>query len=452
MVTSPAGAGNAGHHGHHGRWHLGHLGRRPVHLHTGTDGHDRQPERRTPGGGTGVTITGTNFTGATAVDLGRPTPARTPPSCRRLDHGRCTRRICGYRGRDGDDPRWHLGHLERRPLHLHGGTDGHSRQPERRTPGRRHHGVTIRGTSFTGATAVEFGTGQAGTNVTVVSSSRSRSTRPPESAATVDVTVTTPGGTSATSSADHFTYTAVPTVTAVSPSSGPGAGGTSVTVTGSNLANGTAGQIRDHGRDRHRRRSGIHHRSPRRPARERRTSRSPRPVAPRPPRAPTSSPTYRHRRSQPSARAPDRWLAAPASRSRAPTWRTPQRSSSGPQQGPSSQTQRTPHGDLTPWHGNGRRDSHDAGGGTSAISSVDQFSYPPNMSGATRQAGGFSASPTGITTAALPGSPSPTTASGSGSEHSRLPSIRATRQVVQSRAVPACTTTSSWQLGATSPP
>ena len=63
---------------------------------------------------------------------------------------------------------------------------------------------------------------------------------PAESAGTVDVTVTTPGGTSPTSSADQFTYTAAPTVTAVSPTSGPGAGGTSVTVTGTNLANATA--------------------------------------------------------------------------------------------------------------------------------------------------------------------------------------------------------------------
>ena len=54
------------------------------------------------------------------------------------------------------------------------------------------------------------------------------------------MTVTTSNGTSATSSADQFTYTAAPTVTAVSPTSGPAGGGTSVTVTGSNLANATA--------------------------------------------------------------------------------------------------------------------------------------------------------------------------------------------------------------------
>ena len=56
----------------------------------------------------------------------------------------------------------------------------------------------------------------------------SPSTRPPDhrhharpGAGTVDITVTTPGGTSATSAADQFTYEAAPTVTAVSPTCRP---------------------------------------------------------------------------------------------------------------------------------------------------------------------------------------------------------------------------------------
>jgi hypothetical protein len=43
--------------------------------------------------------------------------------------------------------------------------------------------------------------------------------------------VTTGGGTSAISTADHFTF--LPTVTGVSPAEGPAAGGTHVTITGS---------------------------------------------------------------------------------------------------------------------------------------------------------------------------------------------------------------------------
>jgi len=50
----------------------------------------------------------------------------------------------------------------------------------------------------------------------------------------VDVRVTAPGGTSAISAGDKFSY--LPTVTKVSPSSGPAAGGTTVTITGTNFA------------------------------------------------------------------------------------------------------------------------------------------------------------------------------------------------------------------------
>src|SRR4029077_16279893 len=85
--------------------------------------------------------------------------------------------------------------------------------------------VTITGTDFTGATAVNFGltkatsfTVKSGTSITAVS---------PAGVGTVDVTVTTPGGTSATGSADRFSYQAPPTVTGVSPNEGPAAGGTS---------------------------------------------------------------------------------------------------------------------------------------------------------------------------------------------------------------------------------
>ena len=64
--------------------------------------------------------------------------------------------------------------------------------------------VTITGTGFTGATAVDFGTTPA-TNFTVVSAT-SITADSPAGTGSVDVTVTTPGGTSATSSADQFTY------------------------------------------------------------------------------------------------------------------------------------------------------------------------------------------------------------------------------------------------------
>jgi hypothetical protein len=54
----------------------------------------------------------------------------------------------------------------------------------------------------------------------------------------VDITVTTPNGTSAISARDQFAFGA-PTVTSVSPNSGPKAGGTPVTVTGAGFGLGS---------------------------------------------------------------------------------------------------------------------------------------------------------------------------------------------------------------------
>ena len=58
----------------------------------------------------------------------------------------------------------------------------------------------------------------------------------PAGTGTVNVTVTTPEGTSATSTADHFTFLAPPTATKAPPSSGSTAGGTTVTITGTRFA------------------------------------------------------------------------------------------------------------------------------------------------------------------------------------------------------------------------
>ena len=82
--------------------------------------------------------------------------------------------------------------------------------------------VTITGTNFTGATRVNFGI-VAATNVTVVSATAITATSP-TATGIVDVTVTTPGGTSATSSADQFTFAAVVTKLSISAASPQTAG------------------------------------------------------------------------------------------------------------------------------------------------------------------------------------------------------------------------------------
>jgi hypothetical protein len=97
--------------------------------------------------------------------------------------------------------------------------------------------VTITGTGLNGATQVSFGGIAAG--FTVSSSTSITATAPAAAAGTVDVTVTNAGGTSAASAADQFTFVAVPTVSHVSPGSGPVGGGTEVTITGTHFADAT---------------------------------------------------------------------------------------------------------------------------------------------------------------------------------------------------------------------
>jgi IPT/TIG domain len=65
--------------------------------------------------------------------------------------------------------------------------------------------VTIKGTGFSGATQVLFGTVPA-TSFSVSSSTRITAVAPAEAAGTVDVVVTTTNGSSTTSSDDQFTY------------------------------------------------------------------------------------------------------------------------------------------------------------------------------------------------------------------------------------------------------
>ncbi len=79
--------------------------------------------------------------------------------------------------------------------------------------------------------------GAAATNVVVVNSTTITATTPAGSTGAVTVTVTNPGGQSG-SLASAFTYLAPPTVSSVSPNSGSTAGGTAVTITGTNFAAG----------------------------------------------------------------------------------------------------------------------------------------------------------------------------------------------------------------------
>ncbi|MDQ2832575.1 MAG: DUF6067 family protein [Acidobacteriota bacterium] len=97
--------------------------------------------------------------------------------------------------------------------------------------------VVITGTHFAAGATVRFGSNSA-TGVTVNSSTSITATAPAGSNS-VDVTVTTAQGTSATNSSDVYVYEVAPRVTSVSPSNGPIPGGTSVTIGGTGFASGT---------------------------------------------------------------------------------------------------------------------------------------------------------------------------------------------------------------------
>jgi hypothetical protein len=99
--------------------------------------------------------------------------------------------------------------------------------------------VTIDGTNLASASSVTFG-GSPGT-VTSDTAGSIVVTTPPGSAGAVDVAVTTAGGTATDPGA--FTYVGpppAPTITSVVPGSGPTAGGTSVTIDGTNLASASS--------------------------------------------------------------------------------------------------------------------------------------------------------------------------------------------------------------------
>ena len=99
---------------------------------------------------------------------------------------------------------------------------------------------TIAGTGFTNAVTVAFGA--ASVPFTVVDDTTITVATPPDAVTadtTVDVTVASSEGTSATSPADQFTYS-LPQVTGLSVSAGPTSGGTPVTVTGVGFLGATA--------------------------------------------------------------------------------------------------------------------------------------------------------------------------------------------------------------------
>jgi gliding motility-associated-like protein len=175
------------------------------------------------GGGTSVTITGTNFSGTTAVTFGATAATGfTVNSATQITAtapagtGTVDVRITTSGGTSATSASDQFTYVARPTVTALSPTSG---------PTVGGTSVTITGTSFSGTTAVTFGA-TAATGFTVNSATQITATAP-AGTGTVDIRITTTGGTSATSASDQFTYVAAPTVTAakINISSGSGTGG-----------------------------------------------------------------------------------------------------------------------------------------------------------------------------------------------------------------------------------
>ncbi|QHB73091.1 IPT/TIG domain-containing protein [Stenotrophomonas sp. 364] len=194
------------------------------------------PTAGPPGGGNTLLITGTGFTGATAVTFGGQAAlgyavdsatqirAEAPAGS-----GTVNVRVTTSGGTSATSAANQYSYAAAPVITAVSPTSG---------PGAGGTTVTLTGSNFSGATAVTFGA-NAATGYTVNSTTQITATAP-AGTGTVDIRVTTVGGISATSAADQFTYVAAPTVTSLSPAIGPTAGGTTVVITGVNLAGTTA--------------------------------------------------------------------------------------------------------------------------------------------------------------------------------------------------------------------
>ncbi|HEY5832676.1 IPT/TIG domain-containing protein [Streptomyces sp.] len=183
------------------------------------------PNQGSTGGGTTVTITGTNLTGTSAVRFGTkqatgvtvvsPTQvtAVSPSGTGTVDVT-----VTTPGGTSNPIPFFYVGAPFKAALSDSSG------------PVAGGNTVTITGTGLSTATSVAFGPNSA--TPTVVSDSQITVVAPAGTAGTVSISVTTAGG---TNNGLSYTYVAVPTVTTVNPNTGPESGGTAVTISGTNL-------------------------------------------------------------------------------------------------------------------------------------------------------------------------------------------------------------------------
>ncbi|MCQ8836550.1 IPT/TIG domain-containing protein [Streptomyces malaysiensis] len=192
------------------------------------------PAAGSPGGGTPVTLTGSNFTQITVVRFGQMfAPSFTVVSATQITAvappGSGTVHIT-VTGSGGTSNGVAYSYVSVPAPVLTGISPASG-------PASGGTTVTLTGSGVAGATAVRFGSTPA-SSFTVVSATQITAVAPPGSG-TVQVTVTTPGGTS-NGVAYSYVSAPVPVLASVSPGQGPVGGGNAVTLTGSGLTGVTA--------------------------------------------------------------------------------------------------------------------------------------------------------------------------------------------------------------------
>ncbi|WP_328545750.1 IPT/TIG domain-containing protein [Streptomyces platensis] len=184
------------------------------------------PNQGSTGGGTTVTITGTNLGGATSVHFGTKTAtitANTPTSVTVTSPsgtGTVPVTVTTPGGTSNPLQFFYVGAPFKSSISPVSGITGGGNT------------VTINGTGLTTATAVHFGAATA--TPSVVNDGQLTVTVPAGAAAgPVGVSVTTAGG---TNNGLTYTYVDAPTIGTINPNSGPASGGTVVTITGTNFS------------------------------------------------------------------------------------------------------------------------------------------------------------------------------------------------------------------------
>ncbi|MFI5877354.1 IPT/TIG domain-containing protein [Streptomyces sp. NPDC051445] len=184
------------------------------------------PNQGSTGGGTLVTITGTNLSGTSAVKFGSKSATSvtnvSPTQVTAVSpsgSGTVGITVTTPGGTSNPVSFFYVGAPFKGSL---GAVSG---------PLAGGNSITLNGVGLSTATSVSFGAATA--TPTVISDAQLSVTVPAGLAAgPVGVSVTTAGG---TNNGLSYTYVDVPSITTVTPSSGPASGGTNVTITGTSL-------------------------------------------------------------------------------------------------------------------------------------------------------------------------------------------------------------------------